>query len=136
MLLRVRREENHHDYASVGLHVNHLLNALPRHEWGTLSRHFELVRLRAGELPTDSGQRIVHVYFPTTSVVSPLSLLEDGATVEFAAVGNEGLVGIPGGHRRRHPCRAAWKCAQSWLRLPHLARALRAELAHCPLCNA
>ena len=30
-----------------------------------------------------------------TYVLSLLSLLEDGATVEFAAVGNEGLVGIP-----------------------------------------
>ncbi|AQV96193.1 MULTISPECIES: Crp/Fnr family transcriptional regulator [Cupriavidus] len=113
------------------LHVNHLLNALPRQEWETLSRHFELVRLRAGELLTDTSQRIVHVYFPTTSVVSLLSLLEDGATVEFAAVGNEGLVGIPvvtGGDTM--PSRVEVRSPGFAYRIP--ARALRAELAYLP----
>ncbi|MBV8273591.1 MAG: Crp/Fnr family transcriptional regulator [Cupriavidus sp.] len=113
------------------LHVNHLLNALPRHEWEALSRHFELVRLRAGELLTDSGQRIVHVYFPTTSVVSLLSLLEDGATVEFAAVGNEGLVGIPvvtGGDTM--PSRVEVRSPGFAYRIP--ARVLRSELSQLP----
>ena len=109
------------------LHVNHLLSALPRGEWETLAQHFELVRLRAGELLTDSGQRIVHVYFPTTAVVSLLSLLEDGATVEIAAVGNEGLVGIPvvtGGDTM--PSRVEVRSPGMAYRIP--ARLLRGEL--------
>jgi len=109
------------------LHVNHLLSAIPRQEWEALAPHLELVRLRAGELLTGAGQRIVHVYFPTTGVVSLLSLLEDGATVEFAAVGSEGLVGIPvvtGGDTM--PCRVEVRSPGFAYRLP--ARVLRGEL--------
>jgi CRP-like cAMP-binding protein len=35
-----------------------------------------------------------HVYFPTTSIVSLLYLLENGSTAEIAVVGKEGIVGI------------------------------------------
>jgi CRP-like cAMP-binding protein len=34
------------------------------------------------------------VYFPTTSIVSLLYVLKDGASAEIAVVGNEGIVGI------------------------------------------
>jgi CRP-like cAMP-binding protein len=34
------------------------------------------------------------VYFPTTSIVSLLYVLEDGASAEIAVVGNEGIVGV------------------------------------------
>ncbi len=35
-----------------------------------------------------------HVYFPTTSIVSLLYVMEDGSSAEIAVVGNEGIVGI------------------------------------------
>ena len=35
-----------------------------------------------------------HVYFPTTSIVSLLYVLADGASAEIAVVGNEGVVGV------------------------------------------
>ena len=35
-----------------------------------------------------------HVYFPTTSVVSTLYTMEDGATVEMGLVGTDGVVGV------------------------------------------
>ena len=35
-----------------------------------------------------------HVYFPTTSIVSLLYVMEDGASAEIAVVGNEGIVGV------------------------------------------
>ena len=35
-----------------------------------------------------------HVYFPTTSIVSLLYVMEDGASAEIAVVGNEGVVGV------------------------------------------
>jgi CRP-like cAMP-binding protein len=37
---------------------------------------------------------MAHVYFPTTSIVSLLYVLEDGASAEIAVVGNEGIVGV------------------------------------------
>jgi CRP-like cAMP-binding protein len=113
------------------LHVNHLLAGLPRKEWEVLSQHLELVRMRAGQLLTDSGQRIHHVYFPTTAIVSMLSLLENGATSEIAAIGNEGLVGIPvltGGDTM--PCRVEVRTPGFAYRLS--AAMLKQEFSHSP----
>lgn len=77
------------------LHGNHLLGALPPHEWQSLAPYLELVHLRAEQLICDSGQRIHHVYFPTTAVVSLLSTMEDGGSIEIAAIGREGMAGVP-----------------------------------------
>ncbi|MBL8348325.1 MAG: Crp/Fnr family transcriptional regulator, partial [Rubrivivax sp.] len=56
--------------------------------------HLELVKLPLGEVVYESGGRMSHVYFPTTSIVSLLYVMEDGASAEIAVVGNDGLVGI------------------------------------------
>jgi len=37
---------------------------------------------------------MTHAYFPTTSIVSLLYVMESGASAEIGVVGNEGLVGI------------------------------------------
>jgi CRP-like cAMP-binding protein len=42
----------------------------------------------------DSGGKLQHVYFPTTSIVSLLYVMTDGASAEIAVVGNEGILGI------------------------------------------
>jgi len=47
-----------------------------------------------GHVLYESGGTLKHVYFPTTSIVSLLSVMENGASAEIAVVGNEGLVGI------------------------------------------
>ena len=47
-----------------------------------------------GEALYESGGRLHHVYFPTTSIVSLLYVLADGASAEIAVVGNEGILGI------------------------------------------
>jgi CRP-like cAMP-binding protein len=54
----------------------------------------EAVTMPLGEVLYESGDRLSHVYFPTTSIVSLLYVMEDGASAEIAVVGNEGLVGI------------------------------------------
>ncbi|MCP3020157.1 Crp/Fnr family transcriptional regulator [Cupriavidus basilensis] len=74
---------------------NHLLGALPPHERRLLLPRLDSVNLRTGQLLSDSGQRIRHLYFPSTAVISMMSLQESGATVELASVGREGLVGLP-----------------------------------------
>jgi CRP-like cAMP-binding protein len=73
---------------------NHLLAALPAAEFGRLSPYLELVPMPLGETLYESGGRLQHVYFPTTSIVSLLYVLEDGASAEIAVVGNEGILGI------------------------------------------
>jgi CRP-like cAMP-binding protein len=73
---------------------NHLLAALPAAEYERLSAHLELVPMVLGEVLYESGGRLQHVYFPTTSIVSLLYVMEDGASAEIAVVGNEGILGI------------------------------------------
>jgi len=73
---------------------NHLLAALPAEEFDRLSAHLELVPMPLGEALYESGGRLQHVYFPTTSIVSLLYVMEDGASAEIAVVGNEGILGI------------------------------------------
>ena len=73
---------------------NHLLAALPPAEFERLAAHLELVPMDLGEALYESGGRLEHVYFPTTSIVSLLYVLENGASAEIAVVGNEGLLGI------------------------------------------
>jgi CRP-like cAMP-binding protein len=77
------------------LHQNHLLAALPPSELRALIPHLRLVHLKCGQLLSDSGQPIKAVYFPTTAVISLLCLMKDGASVEVAAVGREGVAGVP-----------------------------------------
>jgi len=73
---------------------NHLLAAIPATEFGRLSPHLELVSMPLGEALYESGGHLQHVYFPTTSIVSLLYVLENGASAEIAVVGNEGILGI------------------------------------------
>ena len=73
---------------------NHLLAALPAGEFARLQGHLELVPMRLGEALYESGGRLRHVYFPKTSIVSLLYVMEDGASAEIAVVGNEGILGI------------------------------------------
>ena len=47
-----------------------------------------------GEVLYESGTQLSHVYFPTTSIVSLLYVMEDGSSAEIAVVGNEGIVGV------------------------------------------
>jgi CRP-like cAMP-binding protein len=73
---------------------NHLLAALPPEEWGRLHAKMELRSMPLGHVLYESGDTMRHVYFPTTSIVSLLYVMEDGASAEIAIVGNEGIVGI------------------------------------------
>ena len=73
---------------------NHLLAALPEAEWARVSEHLVLVDMPLGKVVYESGQQLSRAYFPTTSIVSLLYVMEDGASAEISIVGNEGLVGI------------------------------------------
>ena len=73
---------------------NHLLAVLPKSESERLLPHMELITLPLGDALYESGDRMNHVYFPTTAIVSLLYVMENGASAEIAVVGNEGIVGI------------------------------------------
>ena len=73
---------------------NFLLAALPDPEWRRWQQLLEKVEMPLGEVLYESGATLTHVYFPTTSIVSLLYVMENGASAEIAVVGNEGLVGV------------------------------------------
>ena len=75
-------------------HQNHLLDALPKDDYERLAPHLELIPMPLGEVLYESGAKLRYVYFPTTSIVSLLYVMEDGASAEIAIVGNEGILGI------------------------------------------
>jgi CRP-like cAMP-binding protein len=73
---------------------NRLLAALPPEELQGWKPRLEYVKLSLGQVLSESGGVQSHVYFPTTSIVSLLYVMENGASAEIAVVGNEGVVGI------------------------------------------
>jgi CRP-like cAMP-binding protein len=97
---------------------NFLLAALPAPEWQRWRQLLEKVEMPLGQVLYESGATLTHVYFPTTSIVSLLYVMENGASAEIAVVGNEGLVGISlfmGGEST--PSRAVVQSAGHGLRL-------------------
>jgi CRP-like cAMP-binding protein len=74
--------------------TNRLLSALPTGDVqrldGQLQRRAVLQKQDLGE----PGQRIDQVHFPVDAVVSILTRLDAGQSVEIATIGNEGLVGV------------------------------------------
>ncbi len=74
--------------------LNQLLAALPEAEWRRWEPQLEWVSMPLGKVLYESGLTLSHVYFPVTSIVSLLYVMENGASAEIAVVGNEGLVGI------------------------------------------
>lgn len=74
--------------------INHLLNVLPEQERARIFPQLKLVKLGLGESLYESGYMLNHVYFPTTAIVSLLSVMENGSSAEIAVIGNDGIIGI------------------------------------------
>ena len=73
---------------------NLLLAALPEEDYAELLASLEPVPMPLGMAVYESGGPQGYVYFPTSSIVSLLYVLEDGSSAEIAVTGCEGLVGI------------------------------------------
>ena len=72
---------------------NHLLAQLPQAERDRWLPKLELIDMPLGQVLYESGVTLKYVYFPTTSIVSLLCVLQNGASAEIAVVGNEGIIG-------------------------------------------
>jgi CRP-like cAMP-binding protein len=73
---------------------NTILAALPAGELDQLMLKLDPVQLKLNEVLYLPGERIQHVYFLTGGIISLLTILEDGTTIEAAVVGSEGIVGL------------------------------------------
>lgn len=103
-----------------------------------LKPHLEEVPLVQDEVLYQAEQPITHIYFPHEGVVSLQILGSDGAVVEAATIGNEGVVGLGGllsgdtSYTRqivRLPGRAAKAARDAFLPIVHGSGTLRDLLA-------
>ena len=74
---------------------NRILAALPGKEPERLRPHLERVRLTRGQPVIVPEKPIRDFYFPLTCLLSLVTTMEDGASVESGTIGREGASGIP-----------------------------------------
>jgi CRP-like cAMP-binding protein len=67
-----------------------------------LRPHLHPVSLSPGQVLTEVGDEIRHVYFLESGAVSKLTVFQDGAEIESALVGKQGAVGAMAGLGLRH----------------------------------
>lgn len=74
---------------------NLLLAAIEPAEFEQLIPLLEPHLLRMRETLQEAGEMPDYVYFPTSGIISMLTVLESGMMIEFATVGREGSTGVP-----------------------------------------
>lgn len=74
---------------------NHLLTSILEAGCEDWHSRLEWVPMTFGDVVYEAESKLVDVYFPTTAVMSLLSVMEDGLSDETAFVGSEGIVGVP-----------------------------------------
>ena len=115
-----------------GSHIqNEILLALPPRERELLYPKLEFMRLNTHHVLHDPGDTLKSAYFCNGGLVSILSVLPDGKSVEVGLVGKEGFIGLPlvAGFRTA-PTRAITQIAGSAFRVD--AQALTGILRQCP----
>ena len=74
---------------------NRILTALPPSDRHQLFEAVSSVAFPAKSVLLEPGRPVDAVYFPIDGVISLVTPFQDGAMVEVASVGNEGIVGVP-----------------------------------------
>jgi CRP-like cAMP-binding protein len=77
-----------------GLRSNQLLDALPPASRQRIDSHLESTAFRLGNTVCEAGGLLRHAYFPKGSVLSLLTVLENGDAIETANIGREGAFGL------------------------------------------
>ncbi len=73
--------------------ANRLLAALPPKEQVRLLTGLEPVKLTYGDVLYESGEQMLHVYFPSDCLVSLLTVVDGSRVLEVGLVGREGMIG-------------------------------------------
>lgn len=73
---------------------NRLLAALPTEDYQRILPYLEAVDLPLKQVLYHYGDPIEYVYFPHQAIISLVTILEDGASVEVGIIGNEGMMGV------------------------------------------
>jgi CRP-like cAMP-binding protein len=72
-----------------------VLAGLPRSELADILPRMELCSLEHRQMLIEANEPIPYVHFPLSGVVSLVIATVNGASVEVAMIGNEGMVGLP-----------------------------------------
>lgn len=105
---------------------NRVLDALPQEDFARLAPHLQSIDPERGQILHESDVPIEHVYFPTSGIISLVTQMNSGASVEIGLVGSEGMAGLSvvlGAERSRH--QAMEQIPGNRLRLP--TEVVRAE---------
>ena len=73
---------------------NNLLDGLPIDELNQLQPHLEIVRLEPKRFFLPANEPLTHVYFPRHGLMSLRVAVIEGAGVQAAAVGRDGMLGV------------------------------------------
>ncbi len=110
---------------------NEILLGLPPKECELLYPKLEFMRLKTHHVLHEPGDTLKSAYFCNSGLVSILSVLPDGKSVEVGLVGKEGFIGLPlvAGFRTA-PTRAVVQIEGSVFRVD--GETLRGLLRQCP----
>jgi CRP-like cAMP-binding protein len=114
-----------------------VLAALPHEDFNLLQAHFTVVPLLQGTLLFEAEDEVDQIFFPLRGMISLLVILENGAALETATVGREGVVGGMAGlgaHKSR--VRAVTQLSGAVARIPamQVRRLAQARPAISNLC--
>jgi CRP-like cAMP-binding protein len=73
---------------------NQLLAGLPAEERARILPNLSPVAMSLGKVVYEPGDRLTHVYLPTTAIISLLHVMENGQSAEIAVVGKDGILGV------------------------------------------
>jgi CRP-like cAMP-binding protein len=73
---------------------NQLLGALEPASRMRIEPHLEPIKLKLGAVVCEAAGLLKHAYFPEGSVLSLLTVLENGSAIETANIGREGAFGL------------------------------------------
>ncbi len=68
--------------------------ALPLRDYARIQKHLQMHTVGIGETLHEHGSPVTDVYFPNGGVFSVTNEMRNGALVEVATVGREGMLGI------------------------------------------
>ena len=71
-----------------------MLGALDAASHKRIFSHLEPIHFKLGALVCEAGGHLKHAYFPQGSVLSLLTVLENGSAIETANIGREGAFGL------------------------------------------
>jgi CRP-like cAMP-binding protein len=74
---------------------NRILACFPEEELKDLRPHFEQVSLSHGQHVIVPDEPIRDIYFPLNCLLSLVTVMEDGSSVESGTIGREGMSGVP-----------------------------------------